>query len=360
MICTGPIDEYFDYRFGPLPYRSLEFKFETLDIPQAQPVAVVNYPNDQLYTRVTEFKFLTGQVHPKTTRVYEYPQAEGDPYYPIPGPENAALYRKYQELGEATAGVHFVGRLGTYKYYNMDQVVAQALTTVRQDRRRPPQRRRHGMTTSGRRSPRALGRHRMHDQPPRRPLHRSARAGRRLFADRPGREDGGGGVQQGPVAGACGSTRRRTGCGQADWRWCDATLPLLRDHGIEPIIGLVHHGSGPASTDLLDEQFGDKLAEYAAAFARRYPWVRLYTPINEPLTTARFSALYGHWYPHRRDDAAFVAALINQTRATIKAMAAVRDGHAGRRARLHRGRRVDPRHRRGGRAGERSKTSGGG
>jgi UDP-galactopyranose mutase len=129
VICTAPIDEYFDYRFGPLPYRSLEFQFETLDVPQAQPVAVVNYPNDQLYTRVTEFKFLTGQVHPKTTRVYEYPKAEGDPYYPIPRPENGALYRKYQELGEATLGVHFVGRLGTYKYYNMDQVVAQALST---------------------------------------------------------------------------------------------------------------------------------------------------------------------------------------------------------------------------------------
>jgi dTDP-4-dehydrorhamnose reductase len=115
------------------------------------------------------------------------------------------------------------------------------------------------------------------------------------------------------------------GLRHADWGWCDATLPLLREHGIEPIIGLVHHGSGPASTDLLDEQFGDKLAEYAAAFARRYPWVRLYTPINEPLTTARFSALYGHWYPHRRDDTAFVTALMNETRATIKAMAALRD-----------------------------------
>jgi UDP-galactopyranose mutase len=128
VICTSPIDEYFDYRFGALPYRSLKFQFETLDMPQAQPVAVVNYPNDHLYTRITEFKYLTGQSHPKTTRVYEYPQAEGDPYYPIPRPENTALYRKYQELGEATPGVHFVGRLGTYKYYNMDQVVAQALT----------------------------------------------------------------------------------------------------------------------------------------------------------------------------------------------------------------------------------------
>ena len=92
-------------------------------------MAVVNYPNDNLYTRITEFKYLTGQQHAKTTRVYEYPQAEGDPYYPIPRPENAALYKRYQELAAVTPGVRFVGRLGTYKYYNMDQVVAQALTT---------------------------------------------------------------------------------------------------------------------------------------------------------------------------------------------------------------------------------------
>jgi UDP-galactopyranose mutase len=129
VIFTGPIDEYFDYRFGKLPYRSLSFRFETVNTPQVQPVAVVNYPNDNLYTRVTEFKHLTGQEHPKSTMVYEFPQSEGDPYYPIPRPENAALYKKYQELADQTPGVHFVGRLGTYKYYNMDQVVAQALTT---------------------------------------------------------------------------------------------------------------------------------------------------------------------------------------------------------------------------------------
>ena len=129
VIATGPIDEYFDYRFGKLPYRSLQFQWETLDVPVAQPVAVVNYPNDNLYTRITEFKYLTGQQHPKTTRVYEYPQAEGAPYYPIPRPENAALYRQYHDLAAVTPGVQFVGRLGTYKYYNMDQVVAQALTT---------------------------------------------------------------------------------------------------------------------------------------------------------------------------------------------------------------------------------------
>lgn len=129
MIFTGPVDQYFDYCFGKLPYRSLEFRHETLDKEQHLPVAVVNYPNDHDYTRVTEFKQLTGQENSKTGIVYEYPRAEGDPYYPIPKPECSALYKKYQELAEATPGVWFVGRLATYKYYNMDQVVAQALAT---------------------------------------------------------------------------------------------------------------------------------------------------------------------------------------------------------------------------------------
>ncbi len=127
VIYTGPVDEFFDFQFGKLPYRCLEFKHETLNVPQHQPVAVVNYPNDYEFTRVTEFKHLTGQEHPKTSIVYEYPRAEGDPYYPIPRRENAEIYRQYQELANE-AGVHFVGRLATYKYYNMDQVVAQALT----------------------------------------------------------------------------------------------------------------------------------------------------------------------------------------------------------------------------------------
>jgi len=129
MIFTGPVDQYFNYCYGKLPYRSLEFRHETLDVEQALPVAVVNYPNDHEYTRVTEFKQLTGQKHPKTGVVYEYPRAEGDPYYPIPKPECSALYQKYKELADATPNVHFVGRLATYKYYNMDQVVAQALAT---------------------------------------------------------------------------------------------------------------------------------------------------------------------------------------------------------------------------------------
>jgi UDP-galactopyranose mutase len=131
VIFTGPIDEFFDYRFGRLPYRSLEFKFETHNVPVVQEGPVINYPNENAYTRVTEFKYLTGQEHSKTTVVYEYPKAEGDPYYPIPRPENQVLYRKYQTLALQTKGVHFLGRLGTYKYYNMDQCVAQALTYYR-------------------------------------------------------------------------------------------------------------------------------------------------------------------------------------------------------------------------------------
>ncbi|HVU02757.1 MAG TPA: UDP-galactopyranose mutase [Polyangiaceae bacterium] len=128
VIYTGPIDEFFGGRLGKLPYRSLEFHHETLDVPFHQAVGTVNYPNDFEYTRVTEFKHLTGQSHPRTSIVYEYPRADGDPYYPIPRPENAALYEKYRDLAATVPDVHFVGRLGTYRYYNMDQVVAQALT----------------------------------------------------------------------------------------------------------------------------------------------------------------------------------------------------------------------------------------
>lgn len=127
MVYTGPIDAFFDYCHGKLPYRSLDFKFETLPEEKLQPVAVVNYPNEHEYTRITEFKHLTGQKHHATTVVYEYPTSEGDPYYPVPSPETAEMYSKYKLLADATPDVHFVGRLATYKYYNMDQVVGQAL-----------------------------------------------------------------------------------------------------------------------------------------------------------------------------------------------------------------------------------------
>ncbi|RZL66775.1 MAG: UDP-galactopyranose mutase, partial [Rhodococcus sp. (in: high G+C Gram-positive bacteria)] len=131
-IFTGPIDEYFGQRFGPLPYRSLAFRHETLNQRRFQPVAVVNYPDPTVpYTRITEYKHLTGQVHPRTSLTYEYPQDDGEPYYPVPRPENAALYKRYEALAHEHPEVTFVGRLGTYRYYNMDQVVGQALATYR-------------------------------------------------------------------------------------------------------------------------------------------------------------------------------------------------------------------------------------
>ena len=128
IVYSGPVDEFFEQRFDPLPYRSLDFEFETLDRERVQPVATVNYPNEHAYTRQTEFKHLTGQQHPQTTVVREYPRSDGDPYYPIPRPETKVRYERYRELADRTDGVHFVGRLATYKYYNMDQVVAQAMT----------------------------------------------------------------------------------------------------------------------------------------------------------------------------------------------------------------------------------------
>jgi len=131
MIYTGPIDEFFNHRYGRLPYRSLEFDHVNLPQERFQDVGTVNYPNDYAYTRITEFKHITGQRHPTTSIVYEYPRAEGDPYYPVPRPENAALYQRYQAEAERLSDVTFVGRLATYRYYNMDQVVGQALAAFK-------------------------------------------------------------------------------------------------------------------------------------------------------------------------------------------------------------------------------------
>jgi dTDP-4-dehydrorhamnose reductase len=114
------------------------------------------------------------------------------------------------------------------------------------------------------------------------------------------------------------------GLATADWSWADERLARMRALGIRPIIGLVHHGSGPRTTNLLERSFVDGLAAFAQAVAERYPWVELFTPINEPLTTARFSALYGHWYPHQRSDRAFVTAMLTQALATRAAMQAIR------------------------------------
>jgi UDP-galactopyranose mutase len=131
LIYTGPIDAYFGHRFGRLPYRSLRFEHEHLpDVARFQPVGTVNYPNDEAFTRITEFKHLTGQTHPGTSIMRECPQSEGEPFYPIPRPENDALYRRYQALADAEPDVTFVGRLAQYRYYNMDQAVGAALSAV--------------------------------------------------------------------------------------------------------------------------------------------------------------------------------------------------------------------------------------
>ena len=131
MVFTGPIDEFFDFQFGKLPYRSLQFKHSTVDQEVFQPVAVVNYPQDEEYTRITEYKYLTGQEHPKTSLTHEIPSDEGDPYYPVPRDENQELYKRYKHLADDTPDTHFIGRLATYRYYNMDQVVGQALAEFR-------------------------------------------------------------------------------------------------------------------------------------------------------------------------------------------------------------------------------------
>ena len=134
IFYTGPIDAYFDYCYGRLPYRSLEFVHQQLPAQaRFQPTGTVNYPNDHAYTRITEFKYLTGQDLPGTSIVTEYPRAEGEPYYPIPNDANEALYKRYQALAERENGVNFVGRLARYRYYNMDQCVAAALVAVKAD-----------------------------------------------------------------------------------------------------------------------------------------------------------------------------------------------------------------------------------
>lgn len=129
LIYTGPIDEFFGFTFGKLPYRSLRFEFETHNTEYYQPVTQINYPNDQDYSRITEFKHITGQKNPRTTIAKEFSLAEGDPYYPIPNDDNSIIYNTYLKESLKLSTVYFVGRLATYRYYNMDQVTAQALKT---------------------------------------------------------------------------------------------------------------------------------------------------------------------------------------------------------------------------------------
>ena len=131
LLYTGRIDTYFDYCYGRLPYRSLEFQHEHLStVDWFQPVGTVNYPNDFEFTRITEFKHLTGQSHPGTSIVREFPRPDGEPFYPVPRPENEALFKKYEARAAVCERVTFVGRLAQYRYYNMDQVVGAALAVT--------------------------------------------------------------------------------------------------------------------------------------------------------------------------------------------------------------------------------------
>lgn len=130
-IYTGRVDAFYGYRFGRLPYRSLRFEHQHIEgTQQYQPVSTVNYPNDNTYTRITEFKHITGQKHSGTSIVREYPQWEGEPYYPVPSPENEQIYQRYKTLADAESTVTFMGRLAQYRYYNMDQVVGAALAAM--------------------------------------------------------------------------------------------------------------------------------------------------------------------------------------------------------------------------------------
>ena len=134
LIFTGMIDEFYNFQFGPLPYRSLRFEPETVEQEFYQPAMQVNYPNEHEFTRIVEIKHATGQKLPVTTIVREYPEDFGpgkEPYYPIPAPDAKAIYDQYAALAEKEEKVSFVGRLATYRYYNMDQVVGQALATYR-------------------------------------------------------------------------------------------------------------------------------------------------------------------------------------------------------------------------------------
>lgn len=127
LIYTGPIDRYFNYKHGRLPYRSLKFEHSTLDTEKFQEAMVVNYPNDYDFTRIIEFKHCTGQKHHRTTICMEYPSNDGEPYYPVPNNENHVLYKKYQSEADKLKNVIFIGRLAEYKYFDMDMVVSRAL-----------------------------------------------------------------------------------------------------------------------------------------------------------------------------------------------------------------------------------------
>ncbi|MCL2567386.1 MAG: UDP-galactopyranose mutase [Alphaproteobacteria bacterium] len=132
MVYTGKLDEFFDYKHGKLPYRSLRFELESFEKEQYQIAPVINYPNDYDFTRITEYKYLTGQASDNTTISREYPQEEGEPYYPVPNDYSKEIVEKYLLESTKLKNVYFLGRLAEYKYYNMDYVIASSISKFKE------------------------------------------------------------------------------------------------------------------------------------------------------------------------------------------------------------------------------------
>ena len=319
MIFTGPVDEYFDFRFGKLPYRSLRFDFETHNQKQYQSAPVINYPNDYAYTRVTEFKYLTGQETDKTTIVYEYPQDEGDPYYPVPRRKRGVV-SQVCGAGRRNAERAFRRTARHLQVLQHGPGGRAGVDAVRQTDRQTAPRISGGAPTMA--------------------IELWAgiectvnRVGDTYFDQlvRNGHERR---IEDLDRFAGLGITAIRypvlwertapNGFSRASWEWADRRVQRLAELGHSS-----HCRTGPprertAGYGFSRSGFPARLAEFAEAVARRYPWVSAYTPVNEPLTTARFSGLYGHWYPHRKDDRSFLRALVIQCRAVILSMEAIR------------------------------------
>ena len=328
MIFTGPIDEFFDYRFGKLPYRSLEFKFETQERAGRAAGA-----GDQLSERERLHARHRVQVPDRSgareddARLRVSAGRGRSVLSRCRGRRTPRCTSSIRSSPTQTPGVHFVGRLGTYKYYNMDQVVAQALTLYckiggcRAPARDCGDRRVSGVPSACRSNCGAAS---------------SARSTASAIAGSIKWAWSGHDARDGDLDrfAALGMRTLRYPVlwerlaphhpDEIDWRLSDARLrPSPRPrHSADRRAAASRQR--PTLHVAARPTFPEKLARFAGAVARRYPWVTDFTPVNEPLTTARFSGLYGHWYPHGRNDRDFVRALLNQLRGIVLAMRAIR------------------------------------
>ena len=283
IIYTGPIDEYFDFRFGKLPYRSLRFDHQTLDQEQFQEVAVVNYPSEEVpYTRISEYKHLTGQESPVTTITYEYPSAEGDPYYPIPRPENQELFKRYEALADATGGRDVRRPAGDLPLLQHGPDRRPGAGDVPADGREEEEQG-AAATDSGRggimsaASPLELWGGvectivRLGDDY-RDQVVETGHLRARDDIDRDGRAR----HQSGALSDPVGRRSLRSARPNSTSPGHDERLAMLRERGIKVIGGLVHHGSGPA----LHQPARPGVSRQARRLCRdgsrdRYPWIEL-------------------------------------------------------------------------------------